>query len=341
MAESVLCFRLPGLLGPLPADAVGLIASDERLEQLAGLLSRGRRHRSGGAPPLVAPGFTLAPSSESPPIGPLSFLGDGGEPGAAYWLRADPVQLVADRDQVRLLGPETLALRMDEAERLARDFNAFFGGDGVELHVRAATRWYLRCSDVPAIETTPLPHVSGGAVAAALPTGQDAAAWRARLNEIQMFLHGHPVNQERETQGLPPVNGIWPWGGGHLPDVSGRWARVFSDDPSVAGLGRRAGAIVSGWPEDPDEVLRPGRGDTLVAGAMPAVSDGETFAEWEQAVLGVASRWVPALETALRSGAYDVVQIDAGAAGVWRIRRRDRLAFWRRSRSLARLLLTE
>ncbi|MFV8833755.1 hypothetical protein ACNSTU_02215 [Aquisalimonas sp. APHAB1-3] len=341
MAESVLYLRLPGLLGPLPADAVNLIASDAPLERFAGFLSRGRRQRSKRHQPLIAPGFTLAPSSERPPVGPLSFLGDGGDPGAGYWLRADPVQLVADRDQVRLLGPNTLALQAHEADRLVRDFNAFFGGDGIELHIGAPGRWYLRCTATPDLETTPLHCVLGGSVDAALPTGDDAATWRARLNEIQMFFHAHPVNQEREMHGMAPVNGIWPWGGGHLPEVSSRWARVFSDDPLVTGLGLRAGVMVSGWPACPDESLVAGEGDTLFAGAMPVVSDGETFQEWEAALSGIAGGWTPVLDRALAAGACDAVQIDTGAAGVWTIRRRDRWAFWRRSRSLARLLLTE
>lgn len=33
------------------------------------------------------------------------------------------------------------------------------------------------------------------------------------------ILTAHPVNQARRSQGLPPVNGVWFWGGGRLPNL--------------------------------------------------------------------------------------------------------------------------
>lgn len=341
MAESVLHLRLPGLLGPLPADAVALIASDACLERLAAFLSQGRRRPPNRAHAPLPPGFTLPGASPPLPVGPLSLLGDGGDPGDGYWLRADPVQFVPDRDQLRLLGPETLALEPDEANRIVGDFNRFYADDGITLYIGAASRWYLHCTTPPDLETTPLPDVIGDSVEAGLPTGEDAVAWRARLNEIQMFLHGHPVNQEREVRGQPAVNGIWPWGGGVLSQVSSRWARVFSDDPLVVGLARSAGVAVSGWPERPRDALSAGAGNALFAANLPAVDDGETFQTWERALTSFAADWAPALEAAFAAGEYSTIEVDTGAAGLWTIRSRDRWAFWRRSRSLARLLLTQ
>jgi hypothetical protein len=40
--------------------------------------------------------------------------------------------------------------------------------------------------------------------------------WRTRMNEIQMLLHDHPVNQAREARGERAINGLWCWGGGKL-----------------------------------------------------------------------------------------------------------------------------
>jgi hypothetical protein len=34
---------------------------------------------------------------------------------------------------------------------------------------------------------------------------------------VQVILHQHPVNAERRARGLPPVNSLWLWGGGPLP----------------------------------------------------------------------------------------------------------------------------
>jgi hypothetical protein len=66
--------------------------------------------------------------------------------------------------------------------------------------------------------TTPLWRAIGGSMLVQLPTGADAPAWRARLNEAQMLLHAHPVNAAREENGLPAVASVWWWGGGSWPD---------------------------------------------------------------------------------------------------------------------------
>ncbi len=50
-------------------------------------------------------------------------------------------------------------------------------------------------------------------------------------------------------RGLPPVNSVWLWGAGVLPQwVKTDFSRVFSDDETVIALARRAGAAVSPLP---------------------------------------------------------------------------------------------
>ena len=54
----------------------------------------------------------------------------------------------------------------------------------------------------------------------------------------QMFLHTHPINQAREQQGLPEINGLWLWNdadGTQSADIvasDSAWAR-FSDKPKL------------------------------------------------------------------------------------------------------------
>jgi hypothetical protein len=48
------------------------------------------------------------------------------------------------------------------------------------------------------------------------------APWRHAINEAQMVLHAHPVNQARQAAGQPVVNSLWPWGGGRLPAATHR-----------------------------------------------------------------------------------------------------------------------
>jgi len=46
------------------------------------------------------------------------------------------------------------------------------------------------------------------------PTEEHWKPWRSFLNEVQMTWHNHPVNTRREELGLPPINGLWLYGGG-------------------------------------------------------------------------------------------------------------------------------
>ena len=87
-------------------------------------------------------------------------------------------------------------------------------GDGIELVPLDDGIWQV---------TGPLPEAARTITPMALmgqdlgdwwPTGDAWRAWRKRLNEIQMAWHDHPVNQARERQGQPALNGLWLFGGG-------------------------------------------------------------------------------------------------------------------------------
>ena len=55
-------------------------------------------------------------------------------------------------------------------------------------------------------------------------------------------MHNHPRNAERVAAGKPPVNSLWFWGGGVLPDrVTCRAECVISEDDELLALARRAG----------------------------------------------------------------------------------------------------
>ncbi len=332
--------RVPGLLGPLPREAAGLLQPSSALEQLARLLSRAHRHPHDPSPTGV-PGLLPETPDSDAPAGPLGLLGAGGTPGDAYWFRADPVHLLPDRDQLRLIGPEALALESAEAAALVASINDYFRDDGLELHAPLPDAWFLRCATAPRLATVPLDRARDVPLGEAQPAGDDARWWQARLNEMQMLLHAHPVNQAREESGTLTVNGIWPWGGGTLPAIRGSWDVVFSDDPFVRGLALAAGMPVEPWPRDPQPVRDAGaEGSVLaVAPALPPVHDGDTFARWEAAIHDLAGVWVPPLEQALRTGQWRAATLDAGPGRpAWRLTRASLRAFWRRPKPFSRFL---
>jgi hypothetical protein len=88
--------------------------------------------------------------------------------------------------------------------------------------------------------------VAGRRVDSDLPKGDSTLTrW---LNEVQMFLHCHPINQSRQGEGKPAVNSMWLWGGGKLSTTlpSASFSGVWTDNPLAIGLGNLHYTITAG-----------------------------------------------------------------------------------------------
>ncbi|AVP98375.1 phosphoglycerate mutase [Ahniella affigens] len=210
--------------------------------ELASLLARGDRlaDAAEGLPALVAQSFALTPNRLSEAA--LSRLADCGDAAHGNWLRADPVSLGADQSSLRLMAFNGLNLDHAAAEDLAAVLKPLFGDIGYELSVVTPERWYLRLADGSEIpEFSPPERVLGDRLDAHLPTGTSGLRWQRLLTEAQMSLHAHRLNQRRMQHGQMPINSLWFWGGGRLPNrVQTTVARVHSADPVLQGLSRHA-----------------------------------------------------------------------------------------------------
>lgn len=184
-----------------------------------------------------------------------------GDAAGATWLSADPAWVQPDMNGVRLLACGQLQLDMGEARALAAPLRSVFDEAGMQLEISTPDRWHLK---LPA--DTPLPSFAaperalGEDLSQHLPQGAQGRRWRVLLNEIQVLLHQHPLNADRRTRGLAPVNSLWLWGGGTLPDqLKSNLHGVISDDLLLRAVAARAGmtphartpesvaAATSGW----------------------------------------------------------------------------------------------
>lgn len=162
------------------------------------------------------------------PIAAVSASTDGLDVGGAYWLRAEPVHLVLQRDGFSLNGSYPLSLERGHAESLVMSLNQHFMSDGLKFMVGHSGAWYLRLSQAPHIKTF-LPEAAVGRdVAQFMPQGENAGIWLGYLNEMQMLLHTHAVNIARESSGHEAVNSLWFSGGGVLPTFLGNTSGVGS-----------------------------------------------------------------------------------------------------------------
>jgi len=126
-----------------------------------------------------------------------------------HWLRADPVHCLLMRDHLVLDDPAHLGLQAEEARQLLETINQHFALDGLRFFAPHPQRWYVRLERAPQLSVCPLAEAMGKSVADLLPSGAEAVLWRQRLNEAQMLLHEHPVNQVREAHDLAEVNSLW------------------------------------------------------------------------------------------------------------------------------------
>jgi hypothetical protein len=200
---------IPDLI--LPKDFAAEASRGLRLPLLEKMLGRGRSEILDPVPleDLLCDSFGM-PYRENAPIALISAAFDGL--GAGCWLRADPVHLRLQRDQMLLL-PNTEISAVEAAEMCA-GLNAHFAGQGMEFFAPHPQRWYLRLRALPRIRTKHLSQVIGVDVRSALPTGEEAAHWHRVFNEIQMLLFAHPLNESRDARGELTVNSLWFWGGG-------------------------------------------------------------------------------------------------------------------------------
>lgn len=268
-------------------------------------------------------------------IAPVTLLADGMEPGASYWLRADPVHLRLQRDQL-ILQPD-MPLSPDEAAQLCVGLNAHFAGDGLRFFAPHPQRWYLQLDAVPDMLTHSLAWVTGRNVHAYLPQGHGALRWHGVFNEIQMLFHEHAVNQAREARGELPVNSVWLWGGGQAGKPLLRpFAGMYGDSPLAAAFAQAAGIPCAALPDDARDCAGKEEGEVLLVweGLRRAIQRGDLHA-WRASLQHFERCCAAPLMEALRAGRIARLTLDVpgnGAARRFVLTRSAAWKLWRRAR---------
>lgn len=250
------------------------------------------------------------------PLAALTRRVDADDATTAYWLRADPAHLRAGINGATLLAVgDMLQLSAQDADSLIKPLRSLFGDTGFTIDAPLPGHWYLRLPREAKVPVFAAPGEALGAdVFEHLPEGDAGRRWRGLLSEAQVVLHNHPVNAARASAGLQPVNSLWFWGGGVLPDhVSTAHATVQSDDEVVHALshGQAASSMLPAGYQRPEA-------DVLID--LRHVRDlRELEAQW----------LAPALRD-LAAGALQSAQLDFEDGHVVGLDRRQRWRFWRK-----------
>jgi hypothetical protein len=312
MAIRDLCLIVPGLLDtrpPLPAalgrllaraDPAPLVCGDGYEAMLCRLFGLG-----------AEPGRDL-------PIAALTHLVDFDADHEGIWMRADPVHLRADLGRLRLFDSAGLDITREEALGLAAELASLLAEHGLSLQIgRDPTRWYLRLPRLPEIATRPPGAALGAHIDPYLPSGPERRSWHRLQNDVQMVLHGSPINAARQGRGEAPVNSLWFWGAGALPaPLPGLYAQIWADEPLPVGLARHGGVLHAPVPETAAGLL----GSGAISGAGLAVLTPGT---------GLDERWFAPLLAMLKRRALrrlclytEMRGYTVTWAGAWRVWRR-------------------
>ena len=249
------------------------------------------------------------------PVAAITRAFDASDATLGAWLRADPAFVRPDLNGARLLASgDALHLSQAEADAFVVALKPFFGDAGMPIDAPRPARWYLRLPREARLPSMASPEEALGAdLFDHLPEGPEGRRWRALLSEAQVALHQHPLNAQRQARGLPPVNSLWFWGGGVLPDhVTTRHPLVQSNEVTLRALAKAASVEGIDLPKQHG-----------VAGLIDlrAVRDLRELAD---AWLG------PALER-LRRGAFAAIHLDCEDGARFTLLRKHRWRFWRKS----------
>lgn len=272
-------------------------------------------------------------ASAMPGAMPSSYLSEGAiaaqvrpETLAApsAWL-ATPVHYVAGLDTVRLHPAGVLQLSENEQQLLAQDFARVFTGSSLGLWALGEREMLLSAPLENPIPATSDPSRYLGRVPSAGMPGGTEAGWLRRLGaETEMWLHEHPVNQQRAEAGQLPLSALWFWGGGRPVKLRSQGLpKLYGSDLFARGLWQSGGSVPSALPENFAALGRLA-GDSILL--LPTLrDDGRTD------LAAVESAWLAPALAALDRSQLDLLRLVI-AEHSFVLGRHRSWRWWRRAR---------
>jgi hypothetical protein len=168
---------------------------------------------------LTSPGLAMA----------QSFAGDD-EHEPARLILAESVHLRADLHSAVVVPIPKTADNLRDIDNIINDLNELFKVDYNSISVADGV-FLLRLREFDAPTHYPqVLSVLGKTVSPYIEQSRQILPWYRLLNEMQMFMHQHPVNAERMRQGRLAINSLWFWGAGERPTLDTRPCWIC-DDP--------------------------------------------------------------------------------------------------------------
>jgi len=235
----------------------------------------------------------------SPPLAAAALRQHGLTETDGHWFLLRPVHLHIARDHLVLTDWRRLQLTEVPARRLFDTARPLFEAAGKTLRRADADTWFVRADDWSELQTATPDAACGHSVDIWMPHGTGELAWRKLQNEVQMEWFTDPLNEERQAQGLEPVNSIWLWGGAPAADTgSGDWSEVFNLPSTMA-----CGNAARHQADSPAQLLaaKPRRA-LLVLDQLSAAALASDWGYWLECLHALEREWFAPLLQALQAG---------------------------------------
>jgi hypothetical protein len=131
-----------------------------------------------------------------------------------------PVHLKADMHNAIVLPLQDDQTNRDDINILINDLENYFNVD-CDISAVAGGYWLMRLKQCDPPHH--YPHylsVNGRKADPYTEQSKQRLPWYRLINEMQMYLHVHEINQNRFQAGLRTINSLWFWGAGSLPQQS-------------------------------------------------------------------------------------------------------------------------
>ena len=259
-----------------------------------------------------APDAATAPNTDnSPPIAHAAMRALNQAPSEGHWFMLHPTHIHIARDHLVLTDMRQLTLDDVSARALFDTARPLFAEIGKSLIYGSADTWFMRADDWPQLRTATPDAASGRNVDIWMPQGEGDRAWRKLQNEIQMHWFAHPLNEERESRGLKPVNSLWLWGGADPADslsAGNIYDACFNLSGWMRAFEHQSGAALHD--ADVSQVIRHGGSHGLLL--LDTLTEPGLTNEWGYWLEGVEALerdWFAPLLAALRGGELNSLRL--------------------------------
>jgi hypothetical protein len=252
------------------------------------------RMRAGGSPPVA--------------VAAMRAMGLTFDPG--MWFIVNPVHIHVARDHLVLTDPKQLPLTERESGMLFDIAQALFQEAGKTLLYGNVQTWFARADEWDQLQTSTPDAAAGHNIDIWMPKGAGERNWRKLQNDVQMHWFTDPVNAERESHGIKPVNSIWLWGGAPsaMEYSSSSYTEVFNLAGWMQAFGQLGAKQMPAATASDVVAQTPERG-LLVLDALLEPALANDWSHWLGQLQAIEADWLAPLLTALKSGKIDQLSL--------------------------------